>query len=96
MMLAWGLLALPLRNLGASVSRTEFPQLYNCPTSQENCEFRQLRPPFILPIGSQGRWAEESRKEQRGNGEGTGVFLICEMRQTTCKSEVETQRCCED
>ena len=82
MTLAWGLLALHLRNLGgASVSRTQFPQLYNNrSTSQENCELRWLCPPFILPIGSQGRWAEDRRKQERGNGEGTGVFLICETR----------------
>ena len=66
---------------GTSVSRTQFPQLYtNRSTSQENCELRWLCPRFILPIGSQGGWAEDRRKQERGNGEGTGVFLICETR----------------
>lgn len=59
------------------VSRPWFPHLYNnTPTSPENSQLKGFCPPFISPLCSQGRWAEERRKEERGHGEGAGVFLL--------------------
>lgn len=91
MTLAWGLLALPLRNLGALRLQDWVSSALQLPHQPGELWAQMAQSPIYLTYGLTGKVGWRKRKEERGSGEGTGGLPDLWNERDTCSYlEVET------